>query len=440
MNLETLRNKTILLFGQPRAFSKEEFEAQLKVHDIEVVYQFKEDITLIIDGKMMTPYEQIESEKIYELKKYDFTAIDIFEMALAKALNEDILLMSLKLSADKQRLKIFLQNSMISNTLFLRLLKMYDWQNLDFFESDENRDVSASLIRRYYKNIEQNHNVEYASLGIMHLISQTNSSELISIIANLSPITKNEKIQAAIATHFNTDIGILEKFIKKSSSYIKVLIAMREDLLESMQEQLLALNDEKVKEALSFNSNLYFSIIEKLMNEPKYAKNIAQHIRLSDKLFDLFRVKYAREVAKNNTLTFKMQESIIGSHDSDVVLSLASNSSLDAKVITELLVEGLEELNVLLYENNSTPRENLIKAYDNKLNHFALSHNENTPENILRLLAQSGEMRVLFGLAANPSTPVDILYQLQLDAQLAKIVKTNKTFLENIKKENIGWQ
>jgi len=440
MNLETLENKTILLFGQARAFSQEEFEAQLKVHSITLVKEFQEDISLIIDGRMMTPYDTNESERIYELKKYEFTAIDIFEKELAKHLDEDTLLMSLKLSNDKQRLKTFIANSTISDTLFVRLLKMYKWGEIDFFESDDNRDVSAALIRRYYKNIEQNHNLEYASLGIMHLIAQTHSSELISLISSLRPLRLNENMQAAIATHVNTQVSILEKFIKESSPYIKTLIAMREDLSKDMQEKLYQLGNADVNEALSYNANLDRSILLKLKDEPLYAKNIAQHIKLDAELFELFRADYPDVLAKNHSLTFDMQECLVTCHDRDVVLSLASNDAIDAKVITELLVEDMDDINMVLFENSSTPQDDLIKAYENKLNHFALSHNENTPQYILKLLAESGDMKVLFGLAANSSTPVDVLYQLQLDSKLAKVVKSNKAFLKNIKTENIGWQ
>lgn len=439
MNLRNLENKTILLFGQPRAFSKEEFGAQLKVHNISIIYKFEDGVSLIIDGKMMTPYETAESEKIYELKKYDFTSIDIFEETLAKTLDEETLLMSLKLSGDKSRLKSFIQNSKISDKLFIRLLKMYNWNSLNFFESDDNRDVSAALIRRYYKNIEQNHNVEYASLGILHLISQTTSSELISTIAQLEPTSLNENIKAAIATHLSTQKNILEIFLKDSSSYIKTLIAMRKDLDEKLEEKLILSKDEDVKEALSFNPNLFKSSVLKLIDEDKYVENIAQYIKLDDELFELLHTKYANYLAKNNSLSFKMQEFLVNTHNKEAILSLASNDSLDTKLITELLVKNTDEVNMLLFENNATPQSDLIKAYDNRLNHFALANNENTPEHILNLLAQSGDVKVLLGLAGNPSTPIDTLYQLQLDAKLAKVVKTNKTFLENIKKENIGW-
>lgn len=439
MNLESLKDKTVLLFGQSRAFSAEEFEAQLKVHAIELVREFRDDVTLIIDGKMMTPYEEIESERIYELKDYKFTTIDTFESKLAELLDEDTLLMSLKLSGDKGRLKAFLQNSMTTNDLFLKLLKMYNWADLDFFESDDNRDVSAALIRRYYKNIEQNHNVEYASLGILHLVSQTNSSELITTISSLPPMKFNENIKAMIATHLNTDISILESFIKDTSSYIKTLIAMRKDLSNKLQETLNSLNDESVNEALSYNTNLSKSIVLKLKSESKYAKNIAEHIKLDDELFELFKVEYAESLAKNNTLTYEMQDSLYRVDDKSVTLSLASNDKLNENLISELLIQGIEDINIAIYENTATPEEDLIKAYDNKLNHLALSHNENTPRYILKLLAESGDTRVLLGLAANPNTPIDILYQLQLDASLSKVVKTNKTFLENIKTENIGW-
>ena len=247
-------------------------------------------------------------------------------------------------------------------------------------------------------------------------------------------------MKSAIATHFNTDRTILESLLKDSSTYVKTLIAMREDLDEAMQEKLFLLRNEYVNEALSYNVNLYKSIIFKLKDDAKYAVNMAQYIKLDQELFEIFRVDYATSLAKNESLGFDMQEYLITTNDEDVVLSLASNDFIDSRVIPELLVEGVEGINFALFENSATPQDDLIKAYDDKSNHFALSQNKNTPEYILNLLAESSDMKILFGLAANPSTPIDILYQLQLDAKLAKIVKTNETFLENIKTQNIGWQ
>lgn len=132
MNLKDLADKNILLFGQSRAFSRDEFEAQLKFHKIGITKEQNEDVALVIDGKMMTPDEQNISDKLYEDKKYTFMAIDSLERELAKHIDADTLLMSLKLSHDKSRLKDFLTNSMISDELFLKLLKMYSWSGDNF--------------------------------------------------------------------------------------------------------------------------------------------------------------------------------------------------------------------------------------------------------------------------------------------------------------------
>ena len=155
--------------------------------------------------------------------------LGIFEKELAKYIDTDTLLMSLKLSHDKDRLKSFLQNSTISDELFFKLLKMYSWSKEDFFENDDNRDVSAALILRFYQNIERNHNVQYATSGLMHLIVQTNREELIEAISELEPLQKsfdsdkksaNYNILSSIAIHVNAPKNVLKSFIKKSDSLI----------------------------------------------------------------------------------------------------------------------------------------------------------------------------------------------------------------------------
>ena len=119
MNLDTLKNKTILMLGKSRAFSSEEFLSQMKHHNIEVAKGFSDEITTLIEGRMMTPYEQNLSEELYKTQNLEFIDIDIFEKHLAKTIDSDTLLMSLKLSHDKERLKNFIKNTTISDSLYL---------------------------------------------------------------------------------------------------------------------------------------------------------------------------------------------------------------------------------------------------------------------------------------------------------------------------------
>lgn len=450
MNLSKLENKSIILFGQSRAFSKDEFNAQLKYHKINLVKEYDEDVVLVVDGKMMTPYEQITSDKLYE-EKIDatFISIDILEKELAQHIDSDTLIMSLKLSHNTDRLKDFLTNSMINDELFLRLLAMYKWNGDNFFDNDNNRDVSAALIVRFYKNIERNHNVQYATLGLMHLTTQTKNKTLIEAIVYLEPIQQtihlnknesNNKIISAIVTNYVTSKSVLTMLIENSTDYIRTLIAMREDCDEEMQLKLIDTDVEEVLEALSYNSNLSKVIIKKLLFNEELARNLAKNLYMNNEVFDMFFKNYPHELAKNESISVEMQKKLISNNDNDVTISLATNEKIDEKVIVDLLNEDSENLKLTLYENSATPKKSLEEAYENVLNHFSIANNENTPKKILVLLSESEDEKVLKSLAKNPSTPIEVLYQLQLDSRFERAVKENPNFGKHIMSENIGWQ
>jgi len=386
MNLHDLKNKTILLFGKPRAFSQVEFDEQMSFLQIEVVAEFSDKITLIVDGRMMTPYEQNLSDKLYEEKKAPAMSIDTLEKELVANIDEETLLMSLKLSHDKERLKSFIQNSMITNKLFFRLIKMYDWNGEDFFENDDNRDVSAAFIGRFYENIERNHNVQYATTGFIHLVAQAKESVLLEAIADLEPLSLHPKIKTAIAMSSFCDAKMQKRFVKKGG--------------------------ENILKALSLNKHLTRDLVDEFLKDEDLALNIVSNISLDETLFSLFIHKY-KEVAHNETLLVSMQERLLALQDNTINIFLASNISIDVSIVNLLLAHENEELRVVLYENSTTPQKVLQEAYKNPLYHEALAKNENTP--------------------------VEILYQLQLDSRYERFVKTNAGFGKHIQSENIGW-
>lgn len=449
MNLKELENKTILMFGKSRAFSDDEFMLQMKLHNIHVVKEYSDEVVLIVDGKMMTPYEDNESVKLYEQKKAEFVDIDTLDRALSNFLDEDTLLMSLKLSHDKDRLKGYLQNGMVSDALFLKLMKMYTWDGDDFFGNDDNRDISAAFISRFYKNIERNHNVQYSSRGFLHLIIQTTDEGLIETVSLLEPLQKsfqadaedsNYRIITAIATHYRTPKRVLKMLIKNSNSYVRTLIAMREDCDESMQIQLFETDDEEVLRALSYNEKLNINLALKLMKNKEYAKNIAKYINLDNRVFDMLYESSSLELAINNSIRYDMQKKLIDTNNIDIMTALATNKYLHKDIFYELVAKKDENINIAIYRNPSVQKTTLAKAYKNKKYYTSLASNENTPEDILQKLSQSEDTAILLGLAKNPSTPIDVLYQLQLDSRFERSVKENPTFGRHIQTENIGWQ
>ena len=388
MNLADLQNKTILLFGKPRAFSSDEFDAQLKHHNISTCREYSDEVKVVIDGKMMTPYEQNDSDALYEKysKEIEFISIDIFEKELAKYVDEDTLLMSLKLSRDKDRLKSFILNSMISDGLFFKLLKMYSWGEDDFFESDDNRDVSAAFISRFYENIEQNHNVQYATTGFVHLIKQTKNTELLENIFTLKAIKYNPKM--------------------------KMQIAMSEFCSDKIQQMLKKDENYEVKEALSLNKNLNLEIIKEFMKDDNLGSNIAKSINLNDEYFVLLQ-EYKIALSLNESLSLEMQKKLSTCRDDEIDYALCLNNNINVEMLHKLLESENEMIVNALYENKIMPVELLEEAYKNNKYFEQLAKNENTP--------------------------VEILYQLQLDSRYERSVKTNAGFGKHIQQENIGW-
>lgn len=386
MNLKELENRSILLFGKSRAFSSDEFLSQMRFHKITVVKEFNEEVVLIVDGRMMTPYEQNASDALYEQKKAALISIDILERELAKNIDENTLLMSLKLSHDTERLKSFLQNSMLSDALFFRLMKMYDWSSEDFFENDDNRDVSAAFISRFYENIERNHNVQYATTGFIHLVSQAKSTELLKVIASLKPLSFHPKIKSAIAMSIYSDEDMQKKFFKE--------------------------DDYNVLEALSLNKKLSYDLVKEFLNNKQFILNVAKSRNLDAELFELLK-DYPVGLAINESLTSQMQKKLIEIDNSDINYALSLNDNLDEITLQTLLGMGDEKIRLSLYENSSTPSDILSEAYKDSKYHMALSKNENTP--------------------------IEILYQLQLDSRYERHVKTNAAYGRHIQSENIGW-
>ncbi|MFT7860119.1 MAG: hypothetical protein ABXS93_04195 [Sulfurimonas sp.] len=411
MNLENLKNQKILLLGKTRAFGMEEFISQLGHKNIEFANEMDDDVHYIIEGRVLSPYEQNDLNKYYETGKYEFIELEEFEEALAKEIDGDVLLMSLRLSNDKARLKSFIQNGSISDELFFKLLKSYKFGGEDFFENDDNRDVTAALIERFYENIERNHNVQFATTGLIHLISQTENEQLLEAISELEPIKFHPKIKVILAKHPKTPKKVLKKFLKEG--------------------------EDEVLEVIYSNSNLDKTIAKTLLDDTEIAKKIAQNISLDEEFFTLLE-SYPKELAKNETFTQTMQEKLVELKDDEVDRYLAQNTSLKPELLEKLYTRS-QKYHFDILENSATPSSILVEAFEEKNNHLALAKNPATPKELLTKLYDLGELDVLTELAKNENTPVELLYQMQLDSRFERAVRTNEAFGKHIQTENIGW-
>lgn len=411
MNIESLKNQKVLLLGKTRAFTIDEFRSQLKAHGIELVESENDPFHCVLEGRVLSPYEQNKIDALYELKKYEFLHIDDFEKALADTIDDNVLLMSLKLSNDKDRLKSFLQNQAISNELFFKLLKNYKFGGEDFFENDDNRDVTAALIERFYENIERNHNVQFATTGLIHLISQTDDEDLLEAISELEPIKFHPKIKVILAKHPCTPNKVIKRFLKEG--------------------------EEEVCQTIYANPSLDHKLAKTLLDDPQTATIIAHHIKLSQELFEELH-RYSIALAANETLTLSMQKELLDRKEKNIDRQLVQNRAVKAEIL-EVLYARDTQFHSFIFANSATPVSILQEGFKDKINHVALASNRNTPKEILVKLYELQDADVLTQLAQNENTPVDLLYQMQLESRYERYVRTNEAFGKHIQTQNIGW-
>ncbi len=445
MKIEELNGKSIRLFGKSRALKGDEFTAQLKVHKIVLATSSDEKMDHIVEGRMINPIEQDEFDALYKQKAAPIITIDELERVLCESIEGSRLLMSLKLSGDKERLLGYLQNRFIDNALFLKLLALYDWQGEGFFENDVNRDVTAALITRFYENIERNHNVQYANMGLMHLIAQTDDSELIETIALLAPLQEGlkngcdnstRKILFAIVEEPATPERVLKRYIRSGDVDLQTVIALRAGISPALQKELLMSGQEIITEALSFNPSL--ETASALMMLDKYGENIASHSRLESGLFEIIIERSPEAAALNSSLDLEMQLRLADLDDS-VRASLASNEIVDLSIQRRLFETGESKTIEALARNSATSVDLLVEIAAHEEYYEALGANINTPEAIFHTLFASSKTPVLAALAQNRATPTELLHQLQVDQRFARYVMENPGFGEYIQKENIGW-
>lgn len=445
MDLTHLQSKKVLLFGAPRSLSRQEFERLLHSAGITQAERYDETVGAVVEGRLVNPVEQAELDRLYETRRIVPVDINTFEHALCSQLDPDRIIMSLKLSRDKERLHAFLQNPHIDDAFFLRLLGMYDWGGEGFFDTDENRDVTAALIGRFYDHIERNHNVQYSTLGLMHLIGQNRHSELIRFIGTLPPLrravaTRDRQLRAileALAVHPATEGTTLKHFIRQGDEALQALVASRPGLDAALQQEIAAKKHPGINAALAANPDLEPALADTLFETAALARTGYAHIRLDAVRFERGLTEYSVALASNPTLTEPMQQHLFETADPSVLAVLAANRAL--RIADRLADVDDATVRRALAANAALAPTQLEALAETPDCAAAIAANPSAPALLLEHLFAEGDAEVLAALAANPATPIGILQQLQLDARFERAVRGNDAFGNFIKREQIGW-
>jgi len=441
---ENARGKSILFLGRLKNFTEDEVKIFLKQYDAKYADVLDEDVAVVVESTMMSPPDEEVSYLVYKEKIPTFK-LDAFEKLYAEKITANSLLMSLKLSNDQERLIRLLKNEAFDKSLYLKLFKLYDWKGEGVHESDENRDVTTTFVKRFYNpDSFMDPAMIYSAITLTSIITDSQDAEVLDAILTMphykikvsrSEFKRPQTLKELVAlntyasqetlkqlSNFNNhDIdyflvqnailpaALQEKIYTRASEDIMIMLAQNENLSEVLFEKLLEEREEVVQNLLVYQK-MTTSRYEKAKKSP-YIEVVGENELIEEiveALLESDNLMLQRRLAANPTLNGDRLEKIYARYHDRVIYDLCSNPNLKASMIEEFAKRDDRELDCILAANPSTPQTILI-AYFNQ--------------------ADSALNRAL---ASNESMPIAYLQQFQLDSALMNILSKNKTFTKNI--------
>ena len=443
---EDARGKSILFLGRLKHFTQEEVAIFLKQYEARLAEELDEDVAVVVESTMLTPLDEEVSYRVYQQKIPTFR-LDEFEKLYAQKITPDSLLMSLKLSNDQERLRRLLKNEAFDDAFYLRLFRLYDWKGEGVYESDENRDVTTTFVKRFY-NPQQfmDPAMVYSPVTLMSIVAECEDGEVLDAMLHFPhyaiKISKQEKrpktLKEIIALNPCAKATTLTALARFKNQEIDYFLAQNDSLPAPLQEQIYGRANDEIKKMLTQNANLSDAIFDKLLAENEeivsylfvFAKidtrrleQIKEHKHFSvlgdgegieevlPQLLEMDNLALQKRLAENPLVKAKALEMIYEKYGDEVLEALCHNPNLPAIMIEKFAKDG--KYDVILAANPATPREILTGYF-----------HQNRED-----LNQS--------LASNPSLPIEYLQQLQLDPTLMNILSNNPTFTQNILK-NLG--
>jgi len=207
----------------------------------------------------------------------------------------------------------------------------------------------------------------------------------------------------------------LKKFSLREEKSIHEALAANETIDDALFEMLLGKEKDVVKFLLWYQpiSQDRFRMITEKVNDPDLLAELGKNRQIEraviEELLESGNVTLLEKLAANRSISAVALQALYSKKIYTTFYPLAGNPNLEVKII-EAFYTG--------YHN------------DIRMMHQVAS-NPNTPEKILRELYECDELEINKGLAANPSTPIEILDVLKIDTRLRNALTQNEVFIEH---------
>jgi hypothetical protein len=448
-SLETLLSsssgKSFLFLGREGIFTKDEIARFLKKYNITMTTNYEEGVVGVVEHHQLNPVEDDISNMAYDDQVPLYKLVD-FEKILSEGINDDELLMGIKLSNDQDRIFRLLGNQNIADTLFVKLLSMYEWHEKEEDHTGD-RDVITYVLRRYIDIKPNEEDLLYSYLTLRRLATEASDPKMLMALIGFpnfsflvrgkgnvtlretiarnkyvdkEVITKlislrDEKVDASLAGNLTVPLNILEIFAKKDSLGIEKSLASNRNINDNIFATLLG-KDEAVLALLFW----WQPLDEKRMT-------IIEGYNFGHELF--------ATIGANENLSTEVVNSLIQKDDVMLLCNLSSNSTLSSKSLETLYKRQISEIYTALATNPNLFVEILQSLYDTFRKELeimsSIASNSATPEPILRELFERDELEINKGLASNEATPLELLDILKIDTRVQNALTKNKVFIEH---------
>lgn len=441
--LASSQGKSFLFLGREGLFTKEEIVRFLKKDAITVTKYLEEGVVATVEHSSLNPVEDDISNDAYDAKIPSFS-LDEFEKLLSSGINDDELLMGIKLSNDQERVFRLLGNENISETLFVKLLMMYEW-NEEEEDNKEDRDTIMYTLKRYIDIKPNEADLLYSYLTLRRLATEaTNPKLLLALIGfqNFEFLIRGKEkvtLRETIARNEHLDAELISKLTSLRDSKVDVAMACNPCVEIKLLQGLFAKNKEKIDEALATNENIDDVLFDALLEKSEKAIQLLllsqpmneERLMLVDKHV-LDSVLFAT-IGANERLERTVIDTLVARDNEALICHLAANDTLTEEQIANIYAKGLISSFEYLATNPVTPVEMLemfYEKFDEPDIHVALAHNKSTPESILRALFDRDEFEIQQSMASNASVPLDILEVLKVDTRLQNELSKNEIFVK----------
>ena len=444
--LESSQGKKILFLGREGIFTVKEIARFLKPYGVTITADYEEGVVGVVEHHALNPVEEDISCLAYDDGIPLFKLLD-FEKLLSESINDDELLMGVKLSNDQERIFRLLGNTHISDTLFVKLLGMYAWHEEDEDDRDD-RDVIMYTLRRYIKIKPNEEDLLYSSLTLKRLAREATDPRLLEVLIkfpNISFLQKGKQkitLRESIATNSHLDREVIERLMRLKDAGVDMYLAGNTVTPLDILQKYAQRDEEEINQSLASNPQIDETLFSSLLHKSDVVVQlllwyqpitIERYAQIEKRVLDETLLAY---LGDNETIEQEVIELLLDSKNSTLLVNMAGNDTLNAQSLELIYGRNIKETYQYLAINKATSvallRELYEKHSDEKDILIGLAYNTATPVEILTALYEKDEFEITQGIASNASVPLEILNILKIDTRLRNELTANTTFVASI--------